>query len=125
MSESATFRPHERLNDPKHFQRAFARKKSVSDASLIVYAEFNGLAFSRLGISVGKKRVKTAVARNKLKRVIREAFRLNKATIPLGIDLVVVPRGPAVRFETAMISLPHLAQSAFRRLPKPSTAPVS
>lgn len=118
------FRPHERLRDPKDFRRAFARRRSVSDESLIVYAETNGLPFSRLGISVGKKRVKTAVGRNRLKRLIREAFRLNKATIPPGIDLVVVPRGPKLNFATALASLPRLAAAAEKRLPaRPAKPP--
>lgn len=120
----AGLRPHERLSDPKDFQRAFARRRSVSDAALIVYAEVNGLPFARLGISIGKKRVKTASGRNRLKRLIREAFRLNKAAIPIGLDVVVVPRGPALNFQTAFESLPRLARDAARRLPpRPSPPP--
>ena len=48
----ATFRPHERINDPADFRRAFDRKRSASDAVLIVYGVENGLDHPRLGISV-------------------------------------------------------------------------
>ncbi len=113
---SLRFRPHERMRDPKDFQKAFTRRLSASDATLIVYAEPNGLGFSRLGISVGKKRVKTAVARNDIKRLIREAFRLNKHRLPLGVDWVVVPRGPKSTFEAVNQAFPTLALASAKRV---------
>jgi ribonuclease P protein component len=116
----ARFRPHEHLRDPGAFKRAFAARKSASDDGMIVYAVRNELAHTRLGISIGKKKVKSAAGRNRIKRLLREAFRLNKAAIPLGVDLVIVPRGPTLNFSQAMASLPHLARSASRRLvPRP------
>ncbi|MDB5351148.1 MAG: rnpA [Planctomycetota bacterium] len=118
----ATFRPHERMRNPKDFRRAFERRKTASDDILIVYAASNGLPYSRLGISVGKKKVKSAAGRNRIKRTIREAFRLNRVSLPQGVDLVIVPRGGVVRFDRAMASLPVLARGAARRL-EPRTGP--
>ena len=71
---------------------------------MTIYGVENGLDHARLGISVSRKKVKTAVARNRLKRLIREAFRLSKAELPAGLDLVVVPRhtGPALRRRPAI-----------------------
>lgn len=112
----ATFRPHERLRDPADFRRAFERRRSASDESLIVYGAENGRDHARLGISVGKKRVRKATARNRVKRLIREAFRLNKEAMPAGVDLVVVPRGGGLTFEQASRSLPDLARAVARRL---------
>src|SRR3954452_18625097 len=91
----AAFRPHERINDPGDFRRAFGRKRSASDAAMIVYGVENGRDHPRLGISVGRKKIRSASARNRVKRLLREAFRRNKAELPAGVDLVVVPRGPA------------------------------
>jgi ribonuclease P protein component len=55
----------------------------------------NGLAFSRLGLTV-TKRVAGAVGRNRVRRLLREAFRLSgKAILPLGMDLVVVAKNGA------------------------------
>ena len=89
----ARFRPHERLNDPADFRRAFDRRRSVSDARLVVYAVENGLEFSRLGISISRKKVRKATARNQVQaRLLRESFRLGKGEIPTGLDLVIVPR---------------------------------
>lgn len=112
----ATFRRHERINDPKDFRRAFERKRSASDAAMVVHGAENGLDHSRLGISISKKRVRKATARNRIKRMIREAFRLNKAALPRGVDLVVVPRGPSLTFEQANHSLTILAKAVERRL---------
>jgi ribonuclease P protein component len=113
---SARFRPHERINDPATFKRAFARKKSVSDAQMIVYGLENGLNHPRLGISASKRKVRKACDRNRVKRMLREAFRLSKGEIPPGIDLIVVPRGPGLTFQQALQGLPSLARSAARRL---------
>ncbi len=117
---SATFRPHERIRDPLAFRRAFDRRRSASDAFLIVYGVENGLDHPRLGLSVGRRRVRRASARNRVKRYLREAFRLNKADLPAGIDLVVVPRGPGLTFEQARRSLPDLARAVGRRLAPPT-----
>ena len=110
------FRPHERIKAPADFRRAFDRKRSASDASIIVYGVENGLDHPRLGISASKKRVRKAHDRNAVKRALREAFRLTKAELPAGVDLVVVPRGPGLTFEQAHRALPALAQAVARRL---------
>jgi len=113
-----TFRPHERLHDPKDFRRAFDRRKTASDAILVVHAVENGREHARLGVSVGKKRVRSAADRNRIKRLLREAFRLAKSDLPSGVDLVIVPRGSALTFAQAQDSLPKLARDAARRLGK-------
>lgn len=59
----------------------------------MVFVRFRALAQEewRLGMAVTKK-TGHAVQRNRVKRVLREFFRLNQAQIPSGLDLVVVPR---------------------------------
>lgn len=47
----------------------------------------NGLDYSRLGMIVPKKILATAVARNRVKRLIRESFRLNQTALA-GLDVV-------------------------------------
>jgi ribonuclease P protein component len=125
MTLRQTFRPHERIKDPADFRRAFDRRRSVSDAILIVYGVENGLDHARLGISLSRKKVRKATARNRVKRMIREAFRTSKAELPSGVDLVVVPRGADLTFAGARQSLIALARDLQRRLnaqPPPSNS---
>ncbi len=110
------FRPHERIKDPADFRRAFERRRWESDATLTIYGIENGRDHPRLGLSVSRKKIKTAAGRNRFKRLIREVFRLSKAELPVGLDLIVVPRNPAARFDDVRRSLPTLARALERRM---------
>ncbi|MCH8242819.1 MAG: ribonuclease P protein component [Planctomycetes bacterium] len=91
MSSGHEFSRHERLRLNRQFARVFARKCSASDDVLMVYVAKNDLAWSRLGLRVGK-RMGNAVRRNYLRRRIREAFRTAKNDIPVGFDIICVAR---------------------------------
>jgi ribonuclease P protein component len=73
------------------FGRIFDQKMKESRGPLVVYARPNCLKFSRLGISIGRT-VGTAPKRNRIKRLLRESFRLMQHDLPTGYDLVVVVR---------------------------------
>ncbi len=118
------FRPFERIVDPAVFKRAFDRKKSSSDPWLIVYGLENGKNHPRLGISASKRKIRKACDRNEFKRFVREAFRLSKAELPVGVDLIVVPRGARLTFDQARRSLPTLANGVARRLAPASSRPT-
>ncbi len=113
------FRPEEHLRRPADFQRVYDRRRSVSDAWLIVYACENGLPHLRLGLSVSRK-VGPAHHRNRLRRLYREAFRLTRHLMPAGLDLVLIPRGPAEPPLAALLEgLPRLVRQAARKLERP------
>jgi ribonuclease P protein component len=118
-----TFPQTHRMKTPAEFERCYARKRSASDGVLIVYACENGLAHPRLGCSVSKK-VGNAVVRNRYKRLFREAFRLAQHELPVGVDLILIPRlGPEPALEAVRASLVKLASQAARKLgPKPATS---
>src|SRR5919197_941325 len=92
-SKPFAFRPAEHLRRPASFLRPYARRRSVSDSWLIVYACENGLPYLRLGLSVSRK-VGPATKRNRLRRLYREAFRLTRSEMPAGLDLVLIPPKP-------------------------------
>jgi ribonuclease P protein component len=62
-----------------------------SRGPLTVWAIANELGFSRIGISIGRP-VGNAVRRNRIKRLLRESFRLMQHDLPRGYDLVIAVR---------------------------------
>ena len=86
-----TFRRKQRLSRRRDFERVVRTACSVADRQLVVYVADNDLARTRLGISVGK-RIGPAVKRNRVKRLIRESFRLLQHDLPAGLDVLVVAK---------------------------------
>lgn len=111
------YRRHQRLRTRRDFDRVFARKCSVADALLVVYADTNDLQVTRLGMRIGK-RTGGAVVRFRIKRLIREAFRLSQHELPAGLDLVCIARRPPVdaKLDGYQASLRRLAERAHRKL---------
>lgn len=87
----AKFRRAQRLGHAREFQAAYGRGLRKIRGPLTVFGRPNGLDSSRLGLSVGR-RVGPAVVRVRLKRLLREAFRLQRGKMPPGYDLVVSVR---------------------------------
>jgi ribonuclease P protein component len=120
---SQRFRRHEHLRRSKDFRRVYDRRRSVSDYWLIVYACENGLAHLRLGLSVSRK-IGQATLRNRLRRLYREAFRLTRHEMPIGMDLVLIPRrSDEPTLADLEQSLPKLVRHVARKLASEKPAP--
>ncbi|MFQ5590409.1 MAG: ribonuclease P protein component [Phycisphaerae bacterium] len=89
MTVDQRFRRREHLRRRSDFARVYAAGIRAGDGRLVVYVAENGLAWSRLGLSVSK-RLGEAVHRNYVRRRIREVFRTSKRDIPEGLDIVCV-----------------------------------
>lgn len=94
VGESARFRRQDRLLSAQDFKRVFADASKTSDRYFTWLARDNDLDGARMGLVVAKKNIKTAVARNHIKRLIRETFRLSKVNLP-NRDFVVIAKFPA------------------------------
>jgi len=89
---SRGFGREKRLLTPRHFKAVFDSPSGKAPGkSVLLLARSNDLDHPRLGLVIGKKSVKLSVERNRLKRQIRESFRLNQDLL-VGWDIVVVAR---------------------------------
>lgn len=83
------------LKKNSEFSRVFSLKKSYANRLLVMYVRENpenrDAGINRVGISVSKK-VGNSVIRHRVKRVIREIFRLNDAMFSKGLDIVIIAR---------------------------------
>jgi ribonuclease P protein component len=102
------------------FDRVFRGGARASDPLLAVHAAPNGRTESRLGLAVSRG-AGNAVARNLVKRRLREAFRRHGADLPAGHDLVVVVSTPAAAgaswsaLEAAFVDAARRAAERLRR----------
>jgi ribonuclease P protein component len=85
------FRAFEHVRLKREFDRVFREGRAFEFSPMCVRALPNGLGHPRLGLCVGKRHG-NAVRRNRIKRLLREAYRLNRHALAVPCDLVIVPR---------------------------------
>jgi len=86
-----TFPQSHRLRHRLDFSAVYEAKVRESRGPLTVYARPNELGHPRLGLSTSRK-MGNAVRRNRIRRLLREAFRHLQHDLPAGYDLVIVVR---------------------------------
>lgn len=93
-----------RLKKTDEYSSVFAFRRSLKGRWLVVHYRPNTLNTARLGVVVAKRFAKRANERNLVKRIVREQFRRNRASLP-ALDLVVRLNAPIARATRAMINL--------------------
>lgn len=84
------FTKAQHLRAKADFERVYAKRVKAADGRILVFAARNDKPLTRIGLSVSKKHG-CAVVRNRLKRLLREAFRLVQHDVPSGLDLILIP----------------------------------
>jgi ribonuclease P protein component len=83
-----SFKREERILKKKEFISLKLQGRSYYTKNFVVIIRENREGITRLGITVSK-RIGNSAKRNRIKRLIREFFRLNKQQIPKGYDLII------------------------------------
>jgi len=83
-----TFERRDRLGRSRDFTRVYAQGSRVASRTFLMFVADNAEGRHRLGLAISR-RVGNAVVRNRVKRRLREAFRLSRHRIPGSFDLVL------------------------------------
>ncbi len=102
-----------KLKSNRDFRKTYDKGKSFANKYLVIFFIKNGLESNRIGVAVTKKLGKSVV-RNKVRRRIREAYRLNNHKVRQGYDIVFLSRVGAKEvgykeLESAVLHLLRLA----------------
>lgn len=97
------------LKENHLFRRLYNKGRSAACPVLALYVRRNGRPGNRLGLTVSTK-VGCAVVRNRVRRRLREIYRLNEDKLISGVDIVVVARvraahAPYCRLEQSFLKL--------------------
>jgi len=82
-----------RLLTPAQFKNVFEQPFRASTPEITILARKNNLEHPRLGLTVAKKHLKRAHDRNRIKRLVRESFRLSQHNLPYCDFVFVAKRG--------------------------------
>lgn len=124
MAKKFPFTKKMRVTRNREFQAIYEEGFRQRGAHLTLISKKNGTETTRLGLSVAKKRMNRAVDRNRFKRWVREAFRLNREQLPQGCDLLVIPNHgiDGYDFENVSKEFLTLSDKVRRKFEKPSGA---
>ena len=90
------------------FRRLYRKGGSYADRNLVLYCRKNGSRENRIGLTVGVK-LGHAVVRNRIRRRLREVYRLHESRFLPGWDIVIVARSRAVTASYGQLERSYLA----------------
>ncbi|MGP1956951.1 MAG: ribonuclease P protein component [Arsenophonus sp. NC-PE1-MAG3] len=76
---------------PGHFDYVFQQPQRASSSEITILGRLNELGYPRIGLTIAKKNIKRAHERNRIKRLMREYFRLHQHELP-SMDFVIILR---------------------------------
>ena len=111
------------LKENRAFRRLYAKGKSAVGPSLVLYCRRNGRKENRFGITAGTK-LGHAVVRNRVRRRLREIYRLREDQLRTGYDIVVVARVRAVHSRYADLDKQFFRLAKKLQLLRPAQEPT-
>lgn len=90
------------LKKNSDFRRLYSKGKSAVTPHMVVYCRRNRMDENRLGYTVSTK-LGGAVVRNRVRRRLREVYRLNAPSLKTGYDIIIVARGRCVEAKYSAI----------------------
>ncbi len=125
MTQDNSFPAAAHLRSSRDFEHVYAQKLKGADGVLLLFLAKNSVDVTRIGLSVSKKHG-GAVERNRLKRWLREAFRMERHAFPGGLDLIAIPlaaeRASLPAFRQSLVGL---VRRLSRRLNQAPPEPLS
>ena len=91
-----------------HIFRRLYGTNGQANSYLVLYARRNRSQYNRVGVTVGKK-LGGAVVRNRVRRRLREVYRLNEAVFAPGWDIVVVARSRCIKADFSKLTQAYLS----------------
>ena len=103
-----------RLRSNMEFKKVYKYGKNYWNRNLILYVMKNDLGYTRVGYSITKK-IGNSVVRNRIRRQMKEIYRLNFDWIENNYDLIFIPKKNVVdisyeKLDSAMIHIMNLAK---------------
>lgn len=90
------------LKKKKQFQKVYKIGKSFSNRYMVIYVSAADEIKTKAGFAAGK-RLGNAVVRNRVKRMLREAYRTYQHRIKMGLHLIIVGRNPIVGAKSDLV----------------------
>ena len=102
---------NERLRNNGDFRKVYNKGKSFANKYLVIFYMKNNSEFNRVGFSISKK-IGNAVVRNKVKRRMKESYRLNSNKFKKGYDIVFLARikAKSIDFDKIESAVLHLGK---------------
>ena len=114
---SEVFSKKKRLLSPSDFKFVFTRTKKYSNRFFTILIRKNiNQNTSRLGLAISKKSIKFSVQRNRIKRIIREAFRKDMCLNDFNLDIVILAKPSISKFSNAQLK--QSLQNLFSKIVK-------
>lgn len=98
-----------RLLDKAQYQAVFSSQQKISNDIITVFVLKNQHDMARLGLAISRKCTRQATKRNRIKRVIRETFRMTRHNLP-AFDFVVTCKPAAVATTNVTLKTSFLTQ---------------